>query len=266
MEPMGRLKTQKINLGQMHYAEKFVAFVDILGFSVLVCESVTPNGKVTLKQLLEALEHPRPAGSDTIIIERIGDISKSGHQMSYFSDSVAISTDPTEAGLFHLVNHVERIGLRLLKLGFLCRGAVTKGLLYHRDNVVVGPALVEAVALEKNSAKAPRVIVTGEISHMALNYAEPVGNLFKTLLYKDEDGSHIVNILRTLGYYVDGAIEGRPLPMWLTDIQRRLADEVLQLRSARREKECRYVESFKRYFDSILKPIEEMRQPLGPRY
>jgi hypothetical protein len=249
----------------MHYAEKFVAFVDILGFSILVGESVTPNGKVTLRQLLAALKHPSPADRDTIIIGRIGDISESGHQMSYFSDSVAISTDPTEAGLFHLINHVERIGLRLLKLGFLCRGAVTKGLLYHRDNLVVGPALVEAVALEKNGAKTPRVTVTDEISHMALGYAQPVGNLFKRLLYKDEDGSHIVNILRTVGYWVDAALEGIPLPMWLTDIQRRLADEVLQLRNAQREKEYRYVESFKRYFDSILKPIEEMRQPLGPR-
>jgi hypothetical protein len=247
----------------MQYAEKFVAFIDILGFSVLVRESVTPAGRIGLKQLLQALEHPNPAGPDQIIVGRIGDISKSGHQMSYFSDSVAISTDPTEAGLFHLVNHVERIALRLLKLGFLCRGGVTKGLLYHCDNIVVGPALVEAYDLEKNSAKTPRVIVADEITHTAFGYAEPVGSLFKGLLYKDEDGSRIVNILRTLNYYVDAAIQGAPLPPWLTDIQHWLAEEILRLRNARREKECRYVESFKRYFDLVLKPIDELRQPLS---
>jgi hypothetical protein len=180
----------------MHYAEKFVAFVDILGFSVLVCESVTPNGK--------ALEHPSPAGSDTIIIGRIGDISKSGHQMSYFSDSVAISTDPTEAGLFHLVNHVERIRLRLLKRGFLCRGAVTKGLLYHRDNIVVGPALVEAYKLEKNKVKTPRVIVTDEITNM-VRLCRTRWKSLQEIVVQGRDGSYIVNILGTFNYYIDGS-------------------------------------------------------------
>ena len=254
---------QKVNRGQMQYAEKFVAFVDILGFSVLVRESVTPTGKIGLKQLLQALEHPNPAGPDQIVVGRIGDISKSGHQMSYFSDSVAISTDPTEAGLFHLVNHVERIALGLLKLGFLCRGAVTKGLLYHRGNIVVGPALVEAYDLEKNRAKTPRIIVTDEIADAAFGYAEPVGSLFKGMFCKDEDRSRIVNILRTFNYHVDAAIQGTPLPTWLTDIQHWLADEILRLRNAQKEKECRYVESFKRHFDLMLQPIDELRQPVS---
>lgn len=245
------------------YAERFVAFVDILGFSVKVCQSAIPNGKISLAQLLEALEHPSPAGPDQIVIGRIGDISKSGHRMNYFSDSVAISTDPTEVGLFHLVNHVERIGWRLLELGFLCRGAVTRGLVYHRDSVVVGPALVEAYDLEKNKAKTPRIIVNDEIAHTALRYAAPVGELFGRVLYKDEDGSHIVHVLRRLNYFVDEAIAGKPLPEKLTEIQRRLANEISELRNAKREKESKYVESFKRYFDSMLKPIEELRQPLS---
>jgi hypothetical protein len=245
------------------YAERFVAFVDILGFSEKVRQSAIPNGRISLVQLLKALEHPTPAGPDQIVVVRIGDISKSGHRMTYFSDSIAISTEPTEAGLFHLVNHVEKIGWRLLELGFLCRGAVTRGLLYHRDNAIVGPALIEAYDLEKNKAKTPRIIVRDEIFHTALRYAAPVGELFKRVFYRDEDGSHIVHILRRLNYYVDDAIAGKPLPEELTDIQRRLANEISELSSAKKEKERKYVESFKRYFDSMLKPIAELSQPLS---
>ncbi len=45
----------------------------------------------------------------------------------------------------------------MLQLGFLTRGAVVKGKIYHLDNIVFGPALVRAVALER-AAQQPRIL------------------------------------------------------------------------------------------------------------
>ena len=247
------------------YTERFVAFLDILGFSGKVRESANLKGRVNLERLLEALKHPNPAGPDQIVIARIGDISNSDHRLSYFSDSVVISTDPTESGLFHLVNHVERIGWHLLELGFLCRGGVTRGLLYHSNNTVVGPALLEAYEFEKSMAKTPRIIVNDETAEAALKYSAPVGELFRSLLYRDQDGSHTVHILRRMNYYADDAIAGKPLPERLTNIQQGLARQISDLGRAKKDKERKYVEAFKQCFDSMLKPIDEMRKPLSPR-
>ena len=43
------------------------------------------------------------------------------------------------------------------------RGAIVKGLLYHKDGIIFGPALVEAYNLEKKSAKYPRIIISKEL-------------------------------------------------------------------------------------------------------
>lgn len=46
--------------------------------------------------------------------------------------------------------------IELLQLGFLTRGGITIGPVHHRDNIIFGPALIEAVALEKE-AHYPRI-------------------------------------------------------------------------------------------------------------
>ncbi len=51
----------------------------------------------------------------------------------------------------------------LLHLGFLTRGAIVVGELYHRDNVILGPALLEAHKIESKEAFYPRIIVSQEV-------------------------------------------------------------------------------------------------------
>ncbi len=79
--------------------------------------------------------------------------------MSYFSDCVAISTEATHKGLFYIIMHAEKIARNLLEMDFLCRGAICLGALYHDENCIVGPALIEAHDLEKVEAVYPRIIL-----------------------------------------------------------------------------------------------------------
>lgn len=48
---------------------------------------------------------------------------------------------------------------RLLTHGFVCRGAITVGHIYHRGRFVVGPAFVDAYRLEQSVALYPRVVL-----------------------------------------------------------------------------------------------------------
>lgn len=66
------------------------------------------------------------------------------------SDCVVISAEASPAGFINLINHCFGASVRLLQLGVLCRGFITKGLIYHTRNQFVGPGYLKAVNSEKN--------------------------------------------------------------------------------------------------------------------
>lgn len=69
--------------------------------------------------------------------------------VSAFSDCIVISypqvsSMPVESILWSLIKNISNIAALALEKGFLIRGGVSSGMLYHRDGIVFGPALVEA--------------------------------------------------------------------------------------------------------------------------
>jgi hypothetical protein len=73
---------------------------------------------------------------------------------------------PVEFG-FRILQSAAALSVKVLQQGFLTRDGVTVGQMYHNDNVVFGPALIEAVALEKE-AHYPRLLCTdGLLAHVA---------------------------------------------------------------------------------------------------
>jgi hypothetical protein len=59
--------------------------------------------------------------------------------------------------------YVSVIAIAALKMGFLIRGGVAKGKLYHANGVVFGEAMVRAYQLESRVAVYPRVVVADEL-------------------------------------------------------------------------------------------------------
>lgn len=51
-------------------------------------------------------------------------------------------------------------------MGFLVRGGITIGPLYHDSNIVFGPALVRAATIEKDLARFPRVVLDSECAEL----------------------------------------------------------------------------------------------------
>jgi len=82
-------------------------------------------------------------------------------EFSYFSDSLAISVSPDYGEfLFKILSVATE---ELLHEHFLVRGGVAIGELYHCQGLVFGPALNEAVEIEREEAFYPRFICSQKL-------------------------------------------------------------------------------------------------------
>lgn len=131
------------------YEKRAVAFLDILGFTDLIKE----QGHEA--EILAIFEHLRFRASQA---ERA---SISGRvQFTAFSDCIVVSDELQEGfGALRIAGYVGYLALDLLARGFLVRGGLTIGDLYHKDGTVFGPALIGAYALESKTAIYPRIAV-----------------------------------------------------------------------------------------------------------
>lgn len=184
------------------YSDRYVAFLDILGFRDLISRSIGPEAAAPVRQIRTILDLPGPAEECKVILGRIGDISHSDHLSTAFSDSIVISTDPTEQGLIHLLMHVEKIGFSLLRLEMLYRGGIARGLLYHDERSVFGPGLIAAYDLEDRE-RLPRVVLDQPVVDAARSTDEPVRTIFKRTTREDTDGVTFVHYLRVLRQIAD---------------------------------------------------------------
>jgi hypothetical protein len=76
-----------------------------------------------------------------------------------------------------------------LQYGFLTRGGIAVGQLHHRQNVVFGPALVEAVNLEREAIY-PRLICSpGLLAHLK-DFPRP----YSTPIMTDHLGRNVANL------------------------------------------------------------------------
>lgn len=170
---------------ELHYENRIVAFIDILGFKELVRQSELDPEK--LKFIYQALnylkkrETPQKWGIKLIEIEE--DAQKKGvHKFDIeqvtrctcFSDSIIVSAEYDGININEVVStfiaNIARMGSFLLTKGILLRGGVTCGKLIHSDDgVVVGQALIDAYQIESNSAKYPRILLSNKLIK-ELNY------------------------------------------------------------------------------------------------
>jgi len=191
---------------KVSYEDRYCLFLDILGFQSHVEESVAdnPNSKklMTFGKLKSVLKRISDGVNYRQGIEVNGQTQLSSRCVTQFSDSVVISYLKKElngSGVSSILNDVHRLQLDLMRSGVLLRGAISSGPLFHDSDFVFGPALNEAVALEK-LANYPRVIVDGQI----LNEAglKPSAKSMKPSGWARDSGSLVTGDFDGL-YYVD---------------------------------------------------------------
>jgi hypothetical protein len=133
-----------------------VAYIDILGFSEIVKQSATDTSlRDDLAKILSEIGAPRSKDG--------GGPAGVNFYFQTFSDSIVASSDDSVAGLTFLLIAVNTLATKLLENKLLIRGAITKGDLYHNNEIMFGPAFLEAYEIEKTIAKYPRIVVSKQV-------------------------------------------------------------------------------------------------------
>ncbi len=185
--------------GLNDYEERYIAFVDILGFKNLIQNS--KNDPKVVGQLISALDLS-PQSSPTVLHE-VGDVDESEADLRVhtFSDFVVASTKPNHIGLAVLSYMIWSQSVNWLSNSLLCRGGITKGLVLHRAGngappMVFGPAFVEAYQLESTVADYPRVIFSRSVREDWVLYSREskLGEKLPLLVEKCSDGPSCIDL------------------------------------------------------------------------
>ena len=146
----------------LQYQTRIVAFLDILGWG-----NEVDNGQGHEQVVKEQ-------GKTLALLKSVADFHNSLNKllpdgqkwpsnpiMTQFSDSLVLSfeDDSNKIGKESLCNALSQLTTILASKGFLLRGGVFKGKIYHTKELIFGPALNQAYKLESEKAVVPRVIL-----------------------------------------------------------------------------------------------------------
>lgn len=178
------------------YEDRYVCFIDILGFKELINASAAGNPSITPSMIFNALMIRHGSiersfcnlaglaggGSLGSMMNRAGTASTgrlaqsaSDLRVHSFSDCVVGSTPHTPQGLALLLYFCWQISSDWLSKQFLSRGGITSGQLIHRLSqggapLIFGPAFNQAYRLESELADYPRIILSRQVrlDHQAM--------------------------------------------------------------------------------------------------
>jgi hypothetical protein len=191
------------------YDERYVAFVDILGFAEIVRKTEHDMTDKRYDALVKTLTEIGSYNEPTIN-------ESDDFQFQSFSDSVIMSTASKTTGLLHLLHSISNLSIRLLSTGLLMRGAIAKGKLLHDQFVMFGPAFLVAYNTELHIAKYPRVVLSREV-YQDFRTLTPSLKFPQVLLADDGPPYlHVFAGFRMLN-------EGQPTPDYLNSEEVRLA-------------------------------------------
>ena len=137
------------------FKDKFIAFIDILGFKKLVADTQAGVGMKLpeLRKLLDSFG----AGSERERFETHGPMCcpmapyidrNLDFRLTPVSDCVIVSAEVSPAGVINLVGHCWGAVIQLLQGGIMCRGYITRGPIYHTDKYLFGTGYQDAYLAE----------------------------------------------------------------------------------------------------------------------
>ncbi len=141
------------------YRERYVVFLDLLGFKALVeAAEEDKNEHERLQDVLQRL-------SQTLCIN-----PGFGSRFSYFSDCVIITADPTPEALWDVFRSISTLTSNLLQCDVFVRGALTRGGAFHNDQYAYGTAVSRAAMLEQDEVINPMTLLSPEVAQDVASY------------------------------------------------------------------------------------------------
>lgn len=186
------------------FSEKFVAFVDVLGFKNLVADSERGSG-IPLPELLELLrklgtgkereyfaEHGPTCCPMAPRIEKNLDFC-----VTQISDCVIASSEVSPAGAINLISHCWGAVISLMAHGVMCRGYIKRGRVFHTDTQIIGSGYqdaylaeskVSAFQREADERGTPYVEVDAEVASYITSQPDGcVKEMFSRMIKRDGD-------------------------------------------------------------------------------
>lgn len=143
----------------LKYEQRLVAFIDILGWTSAVKASALDPEVTRILGLALSLIRGQTQMTERRAAHSLANGWPGDPQATHFSDCLVVSTRADRAGRDQLISTLGFLSLGLLQQGFVLRGGLTIGDLYHQSSMVFGPALLKAHELESRCAVYPRVIL-----------------------------------------------------------------------------------------------------------
>jgi hypothetical protein len=158
------------------YRERYVAFLDLLGFKTLVARAETAAAeKERVHRVLELMR------------DSLTQNPRLGLRFTHFSDCIVLSIDRTPAGLMEAFESINVLTSNLLQFDVLVRGGLVAGNAHHDGDFVYGTAVNRAFHLEHEMAQDPMILVSEEVfadakqcgpSHLAWLCSDPAHRQF----------------------------------------------------------------------------------------
>ena len=126
-------------MNDLEYADRYVAFLDILGFSEITRRAHNDvEWRSFLRGIIRQIKDTLPTKND-----------KMSFRFVNFSDSIVISAKQDREGLVTVIQACEILVTNLMQRGILLRGGIAAGNLHHDDEILFGPGLLDAYAFEQ---------------------------------------------------------------------------------------------------------------------
>jgi hypothetical protein len=168
------------------YPRRIATFIDILGFSRDVLQiELRPGLFISIDAVLR---HIWMCKRDLDGARETRGVTFDA-RMTQFSDCLVTSYLPTEGAVLRTLSDAAFLSHVILRAGYLPRGAITLGRLYHDDVVVYGQALVEAAELEKNAVQTPRILIAAQVMSMLRRELDEAGVPELEQAYVLDDGA-----------------------------------------------------------------------------
>lgn len=241
----------------MNFQDKFVAFVDILGFTNLVQRSEAGDG-LSPSEILEAMKKlgspkdeqaykthgPRTCPCAP---KKTPDVS---FRLTQASDCVIVSTEVSPAGAISIISHCWGAVINLLGKGLMCRGFIHRGQIFHEDGAFFGSGYMEALGREPS--------VTAFQQH-AKDTGTPYVELDKSISeYVDACEDHCVKEMYGRMVKVDGDIQVL-FPF------KRLGHSFIIDSNFDPLEQKRRNEEWRKLIRNMMKQLEAMADPTKPR-
>jgi hypothetical protein len=173
-----------------NYKKRVIAFLDIINFEELLLQKDTEN----IKKIIDDVWFFTEENTDG-----------TQRNVTQFYNCLVISFDiNVESEVFHTLYDFKLLLMQLVQRGVIFCGSVTVGDIFHDENFVYGPGMVNAYlkgSRERISPIYPRIVVDesiikiGVMNHARHHFPEQEEDALNSILSIDDDGKHYIDYI-----------------------------------------------------------------------